>query len=404
MSYSVLNLKQDLTGVIHGTTLNQIVNLNGIIYRAARQLLLDVDPQETKRIMQFTTPVFEQVWTYAMAPDVKGNKIFDIRPIANRTLNQIFNQDYSQQFDLSKLNSLENQFNIDFNSSVKTLNINAQLSVAPIVVNQATSPTTNGTWTVGGGASAITTNDQNFIAGGSSIQFNLLAGQSSGYIETSNMDSIDLTNHLNLATEFLWTQLQTGSSITAVNYRWGSSSTNYYSKTVTVNQANTAFINGWNQLAFDWNGATIVGSPDVTNITYLRITYTYNSTLQTGILVNNIVSQLGQIMQYGYYSKYLFRDAITGAYQETVTDDSNLINLDTESYNILFNQVGYLVAQQLQGLDALFYDATFFQQAYMTGVQRYQAMYKSELQKPRQPYYVIPKAGYTGFLPRRWGG
>lgn len=402
MSYSILNLKQDLTGVVHGTTLNQIQNLNGIINRAARQLLLDVDPQETKRIMQFTTPVFEQVYTYAIAADVKGNKIFDIRPIANRLPSQVFNQDYSQEFDLSKLNSFVNQFNIDFNSSVKTLNINAQLSVPPIVVNQASGYNTNGTWTTGGGATAITTNNVNTISGAGSIQFNLSAGQTTGYIEVSNMDAVDLTEHLNQATEFFWTNLPTGSAITNVEYRWGSSSSNYYSRSATVNQANTAFNNGWNQLAYQWNGATVVGTPNVASITYLRITYTYNSTLQTAILVNDIVSQLGQIMEYGYYSKYLFRNASTGAYQETVLDDSDLINLDTESYNILFNQVGYLTAQQLQGLDALFYDANFFQEAYQTGVLRYQAMYKSEVQKPSQSYYLIPKSGYTNFIARRW--
>ncbi len=400
--YSILDLKRDLTGVVHGTTLNQIVNLDGIINRAARQVLLDVDPQETKRIVQFTTPVFQQVWTYAIADDVKGNKIFDIRPIANRLPSQVFNQDYSQQFDLSKIQSLANQFNVNFNSSIKTLNINAQLSIAPTVVNGATSPTNNGTWTVGGGASSLTTQNINAINGASSIQFNLDAGQTTGFVETSDMDSIDLTDHLNQATEFFWTYLPTGSAITNINYRWGSSSGNYYSLNATVNQNNNAFNNGWNQIAFPWNSATVVGTPDVSDITYLRVTYTYNSTLQTAVLLNDIVSQLGQIMEYGYYSKYLFRDAITNVYQEKVTDDSNLINLDTESYNILFNQVGYLVAQQLQGLDALFYDAEFFQGTYEAEVERYKNMYKSELQKPKQIYYTINKGGYTRQLPRRY--
>lgn len=402
MSYSILNLKQDLTGAIHGTTLNQVNNLDGIINRAARQVLLDVDPQETKRIVEFTTPIFEDVWTYAIAEDVKGNRIFDIRPTANRLSSQIFNQDYSQQFDLSKTLSRANQFNIDFNSGIKTLNINAQLSVPPIVINQATSPTNNGTFTVGGGASSLETNNINSLVGGSSIQFNLDAGFATGYIETSDMDPLDLTDHLGQATEFFWTYLPTGADITNIEYRWGSSLNDYYSGSVTVNQSNTVFNNGWNQIAIPWDTATTTGTPDITAIDYLRITYTYNSTLQTAVLVNNIVSQLGQIMEYGYYSKYLFRDAITGAFQETVTDDSNLINLDTESYNILFNQVGYLVAQQLQGVDASFYDAPFFQNAYRDAIIRYKNMYKSELQKPRINYYNIVKGGYTRNLPRRY--
>ncbi len=51
-TYNVQDLKNDLTGILHGTTTNQIQNLDGVINRAARQLLLDVDPQETKRIVE----------------------------------------------------------------------------------------------------------------------------------------------------------------------------------------------------------------------------------------------------------------------------------------------------------------------------------------------------------------
>ena len=80
--------------------------------------------------------------------------------------------------------------------------------------------------------------------------------------------------------------------------------------------------------------------------------------------INLVECILGTILEYEYYSKYLFRDAVTGAFQETVTDDSNLINLDTESYNLLFNLTTFLAVQQQQGLDAMFYDGNFFGQAY----------------------------------------
>ena len=106
-------------------------------------------------------------------------------------------------------------------------------------------------------------------------------------------------------------------------------------------------------------------------------------------------------MEYVYYSKYLFRDSSTGTFQETVTDDSNLINLDTDSYNLLFNKTAYYIAQQLQGQDAM-YDASYWANEYKTALDRYKMMYKSEVQKPKVPYYGFPTPGYTGFLPRRW--
>jgi len=84
----------------------------------------------------------------------------------------------------------------------------------------------------------------------------------------------------------------------------------------------------------------VVGSPNITKIAYVYIGVTVTSN-QIGIKVDNIVSNMGVYRTVEYYSNYLFRDASTGAFQETVTDTSNLINLDTESYNLYFNLLAY---------------------------------------------------------------
>ncbi len=404
MAYNILRLKQDLTGVIHGTTLNKVVNLNGIINRAARQVLQDIDPQETKRILPFATPIFESVYSYFLAPDVKGNAIIDIRPQVNRLASQVFNQDYNQQFSLSTISSLANQFTIQWNEGVRTILVNAPLLNTGVVVNYASSLNQNGTWSVGGNATNLTVNPVNFLAGGGALMFDLSADVpgSIGYLETSDMQAVNLSDFVNFATWFLYTFLPSASVFSSIELRFGSSPTDYYVVSTTQTQANTIFETGWNLLSYLWSNAVQTGSVNASSITYLRVTWTYNGTPQTGVMVNDIASRLGQIMEYEYYSKYMFRDAITGAFQETVTDDSNGINLDTDSYNILFNQVSYLTAQQLQGLDAGFFDANFFLQNYTQEVERYKGLYKSEKQKPRQPYYGLPKPGYSAFLPRRW--
>lgn len=403
MAYNILRLKQDLTGVIHGTTLNKVVNLNGIINRAARQVLQDIDPQETKRIQQFATPIFESVYSYFLAPDVKGNAIIDIRPQVNRTLNQVFNQDYNQQFSLSTLSSLANQFTIQWNEGVRTILVNAPLLNTGVIVNYASSLSDNGTWVAGGDANNLVLNPVNFLAGGGALMVDLSGSTGVGYLETSDMQPVNLEDFVNFATWFLYTFFPSPDRFASVELRFGSSPTDYYVVSATQTQANTAFENGWNLLSYLWSSAIQVGTVDSSAITYLRTTWHYTiGTPLYGVMLNDIASRLGQIMEYEYYSKYMFANAISGAFQETVTDDSNLINLDTDSYNILFNQVAYLTAQQLQGLDASFYDGNFFLQQYMGEVERYKQLYKSEKQKPKQPYYGLPKAGYGAWLPRRW--
>jgi hypothetical protein len=399
MSYSVLNLETDLTGVTHGTTLNSIVNLQGIINRAARQLLLDVDPQETKRYGQLPQ-VFETVYQYAAPADLKGNAIFDIRPQTPRRPYDIYLQNYSQAFDINKNNSVLNSFNIDFSSGVKTLLVDANFLTAPTVINDAASLSGNGTWGVGGGATALVVDNINYIADGGSLQLNLSAGQSSGYVENSTINPVNISAQLNQGTLFLWTYLPVATNFSSVTLWWGSSAGNYYSQTATVAQNNVAFQNGWNLLSFAWNGATVTGTPDPTKINYLRVTWNYNSTLQTAVRLNFVTSAPGTILVVGYYSKYLFRN-ISGIWIEQTSDPSDLINLDTDSYNLLFNLVCYMVAQQTQGLDALFYDADYFLGAYNAGVARYKALYKSEKQLPQSTYYGMKTPGYTKYINRQ---
>lgn len=401
MSYSVLDLKNDLGGVLHGTTNNQIQNLDGVINRSARQLLLDVDPQETKRTLEFVNPIFNSVNDYPIAADVKGNKVIDIFPQVRRLPRDIWSQAYNQAFDIAKQNiyASADMFTMNFNTGLKTIRLNSPFLNAPTVLNEIEGISTNGTWAVGGTASSLAVNNTNFVLGSGSLQFNVTSG--AAYLENSTMTAIDLSNVINQSSLFVWVYVPTGTSLTSVNLRWGSSSSNYYAETVTQNQEGTSFVNGWNLCQFVWSTASTTGSPNSASIGYARVTLNVTGTL-TGCLLNGLESILGSILSYEYYSKYLFRDAITGAFQETVTDDGNLINLDTESYNLLFNLVAYFAGQQQQGLDASFYDGTFFLTQYQQGLTRYKSMYKSEVQKPQTLYYKMNKPGYGQYMGRRW--
>ena len=483
--YNITSLKGEISAFIHGTTTNSVVNIDGLIYRAARQLLLDVDPQEMKRSVPLASAIYDRVYDYPIPSDVKGIKVIDIRPQADRYISDSFLQTYSKPFDLSK-DSLFNQFNIDFNTGVKTIRIADSGLVPGVVVNPADSLTSNGTWAAAGTASNLTVDNINYVSGGASLKFDATTG--AAYLQNSTMNAQDLSAWKNQGHFFLWVYMPTASQFTNVKLQWGSSSTAYYEQTVTVNQEGNTFIDGWNLLDFPWLGATssagVVGNPNSgdwdpithlathtagtyaltpytslfqtyignhivgqdnlipaaylasillmatykgstlssadqgklgngsiqtpfvgetptdTAINYLRVTCNVVNP-QTAIRLDNIVFRLGTILEIVYYSKFLFRDAITGGWQETITDDSNIINLDTESYNLLVYQVGVHLAQQLQGLDAMFYDGNYFQQHYGDALNSYRLQNRSEWQKPTNIYYGMTRPGYSKYMTRR---
>ncbi len=398
MSYSITQANADLAAVLHGTLLNKVQNLNGLHNRTARQLLLDIDPQETIRKTLTTTPLFNEVWDYACPSDLKGNRIIDIAPQYYRNPGYVVGQQYNQDFDIAKNQpQTSSEFTIMFNNAVKTLRINDTTLPSGIVLDTCDA-TTN--WSAGGTASNITEDNVNYASGAGSISFDATTGV--GYISETLDSQIDMSSQTNQASLFYYLYLPTGSQLTSTEIRWGSSATDYYSRTSVVTNESTAFQTGWNLIRGDWLGATVVGSPDDTAISYVYIGVTVTAN-QTGIKIDNIVSNMGLYRELEYYSKFLYRNAATGAFQETVTDNSNLINLDTESYNLYFNLLAFLATQQVQGVSAVNFDNNFFGQEYQKGITKYTSLNKSQVQKPHISYYTPVQGGYGKYLGRRWG-
>lgn len=398
MSYSITTANADLAAVLHGTTLNKVQSLNGLHNRTARQLLLDIDPQETIRKTLTATPLFNEIWDYACPTDLKSNRIIDISPQYIRTPAQIISQTYNQPFDIDKNRAVPpSEFTIQFNNAVKTIRINDTTLPQGVVLDPCED---DSVWTANSTASNLTVDNINFAAGSGSLSFDVTTG--TGSISAALTSQLDLSNQINQASLFYYLYLPQGSALTSTAIRWGSSAGNYYTRTLTTTNEGNAFATGWNLIRADWLGATVVGSPDDTAIDYLDILVTVTSN-QTGIKVDNIVSVMGLYRTIEYYSKFLFRDSSTGAFQETVTDNSNLINLDTESYNLYFNLLAFLATQQIQGLSAMFFDDNFFGQEYQKGRIRYTSLIKSQVQKPREAYYTAQKGGYGRYLSRRFG-
>ncbi len=394
MSYSISQANADLAAVLHGTNLNKVQGLNNLHNRTARQLLLDIDPIETERKILTTTPLFNQIWDYPCPTDLKGNRLIDISPQYQRYPGGVINQTYQQSFDISKNLSLTpSLFTFQYNNAVKTIRINDVGLPAGTVIDSCEA--TNN-WAVGGTASNLRINNLNFAVGSGALNFDMTTG--TGNISTTEDATLDLSAMYNQSSFFYYLYLP--ANATSTELRFGSSPTDYYSIVNTLAYDGTALQLGWNLIGGTWLSASVVGSPDDTAINYVYVGVTAATAL-TAVGVDNIVSDMGLYRTMSYYSKYLYRDATTGAFQETVTDNSNLINLDTESYNLYFNLLAFYATQQIQGLDATFFDSSFFGQEYSKGKLRYTSLNKSQVDKPKDSYYSPQKGGYGKYLGRR---
>ena len=376
-SYTITKATEDLNGILGGTSTDEITGLLDVFSRAGRQVLLDLDPFETIRTQTLTNGLYDNVFDYSAPTDIKGNKVIDIRPQVLRDSGTNFTQTYSEQFDLYKPN---NTFSVESNTGTKYVRISKSLT-SPTVINSCDSLTSNGTWAATTDATNLTKDTQNYLSNGASLNFDLDGSGTTGYIENSTMAQIDLSTHENVSSLFYYVYLPDSSTVTNVILRWGNDTSNYWSVTSTA-QHFGAFETGWNLIRADWNGATETGTGDASVVDYLRVTVTYDGVADTDYRLDRVISSLGQIYEMLYYSKYLFSTS-GGTWQEEPTDDSDLVNLDTESYNIYLDKCAEEASKQTGDYDR----AQMYKGQYVEGLTRYKKMYKSQVEKPRQNYY-----------------
>lgn len=380
--------------MLHGTTLNQVANIFGLFNRAARQVVLDIDPAETARIAQLSVPVYDQVFDYAPPVDLKGNKIIDLVVQGQSTPRPRFSQAYNQNFDISKSYSLLNMMTMQYNTGVQTLRIAYVNPSRTIDINTAAAISGNGTWAATGTASNLEINDQFNVNGLPLMQFDLATG--TGLLTNSTMAAVDLSAHEDQSGIFFTINVPTASNLTSVGVRWGSSASDYWEVTgITTNFQGNSFANGLNLIRALWSSATTTGSPDASAVDYVRVAYVASGSIPaTGF--SDISSKLGYITNISYYSRYLFANS-GGTWQETCTAVTDTINLNTDSYNIFLYQAAFLAVQQALGQDAG-YDTNVFLKKYDDAVLRYKRMYKSQITQAQTPYYQSTFNGYSQWL------
>lgn len=390
MAKTISTFKSELQRKLRGTSLARVADPYSTIGEAAANLLATIDPAETVRVAQITNALHDDVYDYAAPSDLKGNKIIDLRPQVSREIADNATQKYIREFDQYKA-SQDDIFNVYYKNGTKLIRISKDISPAPTVIEGISGVATNGMWAVGDDADTLTADTQNYITGNASLNFNITASAGSGYIENSTMTAVNLTNQDETGTVFAWVYLPVAANITNLILRWGNDSSNYWSRTVTTPHVGS-FENGWNLVAFAWNGATETGTVDPSAIDYLRFTVT-TATTDTDFRLDSITVSNGEIWEVVYYSKYLFQNS-GGTWLEAPTADTDTINLDTDSYNILLYEAASIVAQEVGGQDAQgdfqYYYRHLHGDGAMIGLyDHYKEGNISEAKKPKSTYYRV---------------
>lgn len=384
MSTTITQVKEHLTGMGHGGTLDKVRNIEALFHRAGNKLLSVVDPVDAIRVAALSQTVHDRLYNYALPSDFGA--MIDLYPQAGRTSHDEASRILARPFDRRKL--LDNRVvSIESSEASKLLRINWQVR-APKVLNSMDTYNGNGTWSAVTGAANVETDNIYKYSGGGSVRFDLTA--TGGGIQNTTMTRVDLTDEDELASIIVPVYLPSITGITSISTRFGNDLTdNYWTPTAQTTQADgTALRVGWNVLRFAWYGATETGTVDPSTIDAFRLTIAGSSAI-SDIRVDNILFAIGYPFELKYYSKYLFKNS-AGTWIARPTSDDDVVVLDDDGLNLFLYECLIAMAQQMEGTDSAF-DVEFARTELATLYPSYSAKYPSQALKPKRSYGMLPR-------------
>ncbi len=324
MSTTRAQFKAAVNANIHNK-IGIIPNSNTFLETAVREVMNEVDIEDTIRRAALAPDVFSGIYDYVQPTDLKSNKIVDFRQRTNRTARYKY---VSKEYFDARKDSQRDIFTFENYSTSRILRISGD-GVKDAIVDALDSTTT---WAVDGDATTLTQETVD-VVDGNALKFNLTAAGTAGGIITSTLTAVDATDYRGDSAFFIWAKLPTAANFTNVILRWGSSAADYWTKTVTTQADGRAFVDGWNLLRFDWTTQSATGSPTVTALDSFLIRFTFNGTAMEGVIVDTLYLARGRDVDAIYYSKYPWRTS-AGVWEQTASADDSILNADEDAVDL----------------------------------------------------------------------
>lgn len=178
----------------------------------------------------------------------------------------------------------ESSWTIDRRDTDTFIGVNHGSKYPAKVITNCESLTGNGgTWavdTTDSDATNLTIDSNEFKQGTASFNFDLDVSQSANNratIYNDDLNDVNLSSVEDISSFLMWIYVPDVTNFTSITLFVGSSSSAYWSGTVTTDVDGSAWSNGWNRVKIDWQDMTTTGSPDEENVDYIRVDYNYGA-------------------------------------------------------------------------------------------------------------------------------
>lgn len=362
------------------TAANVLIAINN----AAKYVYTDLNLRTAKRKSTLTPRLFKEAYEYAAPTDLKALGIIDVRPQATDIGKPEWRLTSDEEFQRKR--SGGDLIAVRDESGTRKLLISLDTDDDTSVISELDSLTSGGgTWTLFGDGTNLTADTDNYIHGNGCINWDISsAGGTTAGIYNSGLNKFDVTNYLTAGSAFVWVYNYSATNLTNYILRVGSDSSNYYSMTVTTDNAGNAFSAGWNLIRWDFSGKSTTGTPDDDQCDYVAMYMTKDAAKvsETDYRFDYLVLKKGDIWEIAYYSKYPWQNT-SGTWLQDSTDTTDYINADADEYNLVIEKAVELVAYNLREGD----DAVLAKRNYTELRDQYLMRYPSEALVLTSNYY-----------------
>ena len=349
MSFSRTNLKTDIDAMVSGPV--GTTDFGTMANKAVIDVLSKVDMRSMIRQSALSPNLFDDSYRYGCPIDLKADGIIDIKPQIKRGRFDRWDFVTEEEFDRKKQDLRidrygdpyelkgtqwlgQNLVSISEDGMVRTLLLSRVIDDQELGIDSLDAVED---WEGYGQGENITKDSDNYVKGSACLNWDIGSGSgTTAGIYNDSLDTFDVSDYITNGSIFVWAYISSTTNLTNFIIRIGSSSSNYYYITITTNNEGASFYAGWNLLRFDFSDKTETGTVVDTACDYvaLYMTKETDKVSETDYRFDNLVIKLGKHYSVVYYSKYGWQTA-TGSYLEKATDDTDILNVDTDEFNLI---------------------------------------------------------------------
>lgn len=344
---TVGELKLSAAGLLQGTNLNKVTNVDGAVERAARTLLQQADVPEASGVQPVI--LYGGVDFYAVDPLIFGGAINLVLPQGQAP--NWLDGNIKVQLDsfVAGKQRLANGYmvTVQYDRGQPLLGITSP-NIFPQVIIDSMNSTTG--WAASGTASGLALDSTNYYQQPASLRFNV-AGLGTGILSKTESNPSDLSMYQGVGVAFLAIQIPAGTAATALSslaLKLGSDSANY-----SLVTQSTGFLGSWTSgewilVAFDFVEASDAGAPNWSAIDFVQVQVGNLSTI-TNFRVGGLWLSLPCPHNIYYQTAALFKNAATGVISNVISSDSDYLLLSDPAYTLMEHETALTIAFQNGG-------------------------------------------------------